>query len=66
MSELTEPQKETVNEITPRGLLLLEGSPCECGGEKYHTKTKHRYSDTAVYTHTCRNCDNVFKTWTEG
>jgi len=24
------------------------------------------YSDTAMYKHTCRTCDNYFETWTEG
>lgn len=55
-----------INQITPRGLMINEGRPCDCGAEAYKTRTEHKYSDTMVYYHTCTECGNEFSTWTEG
>ena len=46
---LTEAELETVNGITPKGLHLNTGIPCECGPEDYSTRKERQYSDTMVY-----------------
>lgn len=66
MTDWSELQKQTANELSPCGLEVLEGEPCECGGEAYNTSKSHGYSDTIVYNHRCSECGNRWKTWTEG
>jgi len=63
---LTDKQLETVNNISPTGLHLNEGTPCECGAESYSTKKKRAFSDSMIYKHTCGECGNRFSSWTEG
>lgn len=59
-------QRETVEGISPKGFVLIDGQPCECGDDHYRTSKKRGYSDSMTYIHTCSNCDNVFKTFIEG
>lgn len=63
---LSDEQKATLDGISPMGLHFNKGLPCECGSEAYSTAKERGYSDSMMYTHTCRECGNVFETWTEG
>ena len=60
-------QRATLETLDRSGLMINTGEPCDCGDEAdYKTTMTVGYSDTAVYKHTCRTCDNYFETWTEG
>lgn len=59
-------QKCTLKGISPMGLHINSGSPCNCGPDDYVTRKSREYSDTMVYHHRCKNCGNKFSTWTEG
>lgn len=63
---LTEAECETVNGISPTGLHIDSGRPCDCGPEPYSTTKKRAFSDSMVYKHHCTECGNRFTTWTEG
>lgn len=63
---LTEAQKETMNNLESRGFHLNQGTPCECGPEPYKTRRKVGYSDYVTYYHTCTECGNEFSTYIEG
>lgn len=63
---MNDQQLHTLNDISPKGLLLNEGTPCECGAEHYNTSKHRKYSDTMLYKHNCTECGNEFSTWTEG
>lgn len=63
---LNQKQLDTVNNITPRGLMLNKDTPCECGAIHYSTSKHRKFSDTMLYKHKCRECGNKFETWTEG
>lgn len=62
----TEAQRETVEGISPMGLMMHDGQPCECGPEPYSTKSVPLFSDGMLYRHRCSECGNGFETWTEG
>jgi len=63
---MNQKQIDTINNISPRGLMINTGSPCECGGDSYVTSQERKYSDTMLYKHRCTDCGNKFTTWTEG
>jgi len=63
---MNQAQLDTINNISPKGLHINAGEPCECGGEEYITTKERKYSDSMVYHHRCKNCKNKFSTWTEG
>lgn len=43
-----------------------EGYACVCGIEYISTRRERAFSDSMVYHHRCKNCENEFSTWTEG
>lgn len=63
---MNQKQLDTINNINPKGLMINDGKPCECGSKDYATSKEQKFSDTMVYHHKCEDCGNQFSTWTEG